>query len=162
MEMNTPTPPGDRKFLYFITIMPDTKIMSCNNQTNKLWLIILVLLVAVGSYYWTEAHDMNKALNRTCELEVLPDYPLSSGNSIIGLSFPAGGLVSGRPFFCGGKSGETLRTECYILRGADNKTWELVANLKTARWQHAGVSFGDSLWVTGSYVTLMLGLFMII
>ena len=131
-------------------------------KTNKLWLIILVLLVAVGSFYGTEAHDMNKDLNRTCNLEVLPDYPLSSGNSLIGLSFPAGGLVSGRPLFCGGKSGETLRTECYILRGADNKTWELVANLKTARWQHAGVSFGDSLWVTGSYVTLMLGLFKII
>ena len=125
-------------------------------------MIILVLLVAVGSHAWTEAHDMNKILNRTCALEVLPEYPLSSGNSLIGLSFPAGGLVSGRPFFCGGKSGETLRTECYTLGGADNKTWELVANLTTARWQHAGVSFGDSLWVTGSYVKLMLGLFKII
>ena len=125
-------------------------------------MIILVLLVAVGSFYWTEAHDMNKDLNRTCELEVLPEYPLSSGNSNIGLSFPAGGLVSGRPFFCGGKSGETLRTECYILRGTDKKTWELVANLKTARWQHAGVSFGDSLWVTGSYAKLMPSLFKII
>ena len=125
-------------------------------------MIILVLLVAVGPHPWTEAHDMNKTLNRTCALEVLPEYPLSSGNSLIGLSFPAGGLVSGRPFFCGGKSGENLRTECYTLGGADNKTWELVANLKTARWQHAGVSFGDSLWVTGSYVKLMLGLFKII
>ena len=125
-------------------------------------MIILVLLVAVGSHSWTEAHDMNKILNRTCALEVLPEYPLSSGNSLIGLSFPAGGLVSGRPFFCGGKSGETLRTECYTLGGTDNKTWELVANLTTARWQHAGVSFGDSLWVTGSYVKLMLGLFKII
>ena len=125
-------------------------------------MIILVLLVAVGPHPWTEAHDMNKTLNRTCALEVLPEYPLSSGNSNIGLSFPAGGLVSGRPFFCGGKSGETLRTECYTLGGADNKTWELVGNLKTARWQHAGVSFGDSLWVTGSYVKLMPSLFKII
>ena len=54
-------------------------------------MIILVLLVAVGSHPWTEAHDMNKNLNRTCQLEVLPDYPLSSGNSNIGLSWPAGG-----------------------------------------------------------------------
>ena len=120
---------------------------------------ILVLLVAVGSHPWTEAHDMNKTLNRTCRLEVLPEYPLSSGNSNNGLSWPAGGLVSGRPFFCGGKSGFSgLRTECYILQ-ADGKTWELVANLKTARFQHAGVSFGDSLWVTGTYVKLMPGLF---
>ena len=73
-----------------------------------------------------------------------------------------GGLVSGRPFFCGGKSGGTIRTECYILRGADNKTWELVANLKTARFHHAGVSFGDSLWVTGTYVKLIPSLFKII
>ena len=130
-------------------------------------MIILVLLVAVGSHEWTEAHDMNKALNRTCEVGTstsLPDYPLSPQSSVgWGLSYPAGGLVSGRPFFCGGKKGQTLngtlRTECYILGGADNKTWDLVANLKTARWQHAGVSFGDSLWVTGSYVKHMLGLF---
>ena len=140
-------------------------------KTNKLWLIILVLLVAVGSHAWTEAHDMNKILNRTCALEVLPEYPLASGNSLTRLSFPAGGLVSGRPFFCGGKSGETihtdgkaaLRTECYILGGGvDNITWDLVANLTTARWHHAGVSFGDSLWVTGSYVKLMPSLFKII
>ena len=134
-------------------------------------MIILVLLVAVGAHPWTEAHDMNKTLNRTCALEVLPEYPLASGNSLIRLSFPAGGLVSGRPFFCGGKSGETihtdgkaaLRTECYILGGGvDNITWDNVANLTTARWQHAGVSFGDSLWVTGSYAKLMPSLFKII
>ena len=162
MEMNIPTPPGDGKFLYLITKVPDTK-KNVNNKTNKLWLIILVLMVAVGSHEWTEVHDMNKTLNRTCEVGTstsLPDYPLSSDGS--GLSYPAGGLVSGRPFFCGGKSGGTIRTECYILRGADNKTWELVANLKTARFHHAGVSFGDSLWVTGSYVKLMPGLFKII
>ena len=54
---------------------------------------ILVLLVAVGAHPWTEAHDMNKNLNRTCALEVLPEYPLSSGNSNMGLSYPAGGRI---------------------------------------------------------------------
>ena len=68
-------------------------------------MIILVLLVAVGPHPWTEAHDMNKSLNRTCEVGTstsLPDYPLAWDSQ--GLSYPAGGLVSGRPFFCGGKS----------------------------------------------------------
>ena len=113
-------------------------------------------MVAVGSHSWTEAHDMNKALNRTCALEVLPDYPqYTNGNSsgVAGLSYPAGGLVSGRPFFCGGKMGHPwtnwpfhIRPECYTLK---NNNWVFVANLATARYKHGGVSLGDSLWVTG-------------
>ena len=117
------------------------------------WRIFLVLLVAVGSHPWTEAHDMNKALNRTCALEVLPDYHhYGGGSGDGGLSYPAGGLVSGRPFFCGGKNGHSLfapffiQSECYTLK---NNNWVFVANLATARHKHGGVSLGDSLWVTG-------------
>ena len=149
MEMNTPTPPGDRKFLLFDCTCDYIKIM----QTLR---IFLVLLIAVGSHSWTEAHDMNKALNRTCALEVLPDYPqYTNGNSsgVAGLSYPAGGLVSGRPFFCGGKIDHDwtnwpflIRPECYTLK---NNNWVFVANMTTARYKHGGVSLGDSLWVTG-------------
>ena len=110
-------------------------------------------MVAVGSHSWTEAHDMNKALNRTCALEVLPDYPhYGSGSGGFGLSYPAGGLVSGIPFFCGGQIGHPLFTtffiqsECYTLK---NNNWVFVANMTTARYKHGGVSLGDSLWVTG-------------
>ena len=75
------------------------------------WRIFLVLLVAVGSHPWTEAHDMNKALNRTCALEVLPDYHhYGGGSGDGGLSYPAGGLVIGRPFFFGGQIGHPLFT----------------------------------------------------
>ena len=125
-------------------------------QTRR---IFLVLLVAVGSHSWTEAHDMNKALNRTCALEVLPDYSHynhggdGSNSGGAGLSYPAGGLVSGRPFFCGGKIDHDwtnwpflIRPECYTLK---NNNWVFVANMTTARYKHGGVSLGDSLWVTG-------------
>ena len=104
------------------------------------YFISLVILLGPGSSNKCQVIDV---LDSSSSCADLGNYPIQN-------DVGAGGVIGGRPLFCGGRTGMVEQSSCY----AYNKnlgSWDLFANMAVPRRSSAGAVVNGKLWVTGGY-----------
>jgi len=91
-------------------------------------------------YQSSDAQIVNLS-NDTSTCNNFPDYPLAMRGA-------TGAIVSGHPIICGGRSKESIHSECYHHSKATN-SWTFLSNMSTKRSNSASVPVNGKLMVLG-------------